>query len=134
MARAFLKHKVFGTVHAVEFDGSGSVLLSALMTEATACRHQLDQYDLNGDEVETINQHRRDWDGFDPQCSDATHLLRDIGAAEAECEAAEAAYLKAHTKAKGLKEAWDGKQLELRKMVKDATSPRPMPLFDQASA
>lgn len=134
LTRRFFKHKIYGTVFAIEQDEKGEVLAALALNEATICRHQLPTYNLNLDAAEAIQQHVRDYEIVDPACSDPTHLLADIGTAEKECQAAESDWAAAHAVAKAKKEVFEQKQETLRQIVRDATSPKPMPLFDKPAA
>jgi hypothetical protein len=134
LTRRFLKHKVYGTVFAVEQDETGLVLAALAVGEAGSCRHQLEKYGLKLDGAEEIAKHMRDYEIFDPACVEPTHLLADIGAAEKACQDAELEWQQAHTRAKALKEAFEGTQDALRQIVRDATNPKPMPLFDASAA
>jgi hypothetical protein len=62
ITRSFRKHKVFGTVYAVESDDTGTVLAAAVVTEATACRHSLAGIELALDEVKRLNDDHRDYE------------------------------------------------------------------------
>lgn len=135
IARRFLKHQVYGTLYAVEMDNTGEVLASAVVTDATACPHTLGGYTLlvdePGGEVDTINQHIRDYEVFEPRCSDPGHLLADLGTQEQVCQVARNAWLVARSHAKELKENLEKAEALLRSMVREATTPAaPLPLFD----
>lgn len=134
LTRRFFKHKIYGSVFAVEQDEKGEVLAAIALNEATVCRHQLPTYQLALDAAEDIQKHVRDYEIIDPPCSDPTHLLSDIGAAEKACQVAESEWDAAHSHAKALKEVLAQKQEHLRQIVRDATAPRPMPLFDKPAA
>lgn len=134
LKRGFLKHKVFGAVFAVEQDETGLVLAAAPMHEAIACRHRLSEYILSLDEATEIAKHIRDYEVFEPPCADPTHLLADIGTAEKECQVAESEWTAAHAHAKALKDIFELKVDALREIITGATSPKPMPLFDQPAA
>ena len=136
VTREFVKHKVYGSVVAVERDENRRVLTAILVSEATTCRHRLNELELSADEasVQDINDHPRDYEPFEPKCSDPTHLLADIGEAEKECQAAESEWQQAHSRAKGLKDIFEDRQEALRQLVRDATAPKRMPLFDQPAA
>jgi len=126
ITRSFLKHKIYGTVYAVDIDESGEVLAAAAVSAATACRHQKD-FDLSPDEAGDINANLRDFEPFDIGCSDATHLLAEIGEQEQTCQAAEVAWVTAHSRAKALKEELEQQQTRLRTLVREATTPTPLP-------
>lgn len=130
ITRSFLKHKIYGTVYAVETDEEGTVLASAVITEATACRHALGGYTLTLFEVELINAHIRDYEFFEPKCADATHLLDDIGTQERVCQGAESEWAIARGHAKACKETFEQEKAKLRAMVREATTPAVLPLFD----
>lgn len=134
LTRRFLKHKVYGTLFAVEQDEKGVVMAALAIGEAVACRHRLAGYDLKLDAGEEVSKHLRDYEIVDPACIDPTHLLADIGGAEKECAVAESAWQQAHSYAKALKETFEQKQETLRQIVRDATNPKPMPLFDKPAA
>jgi hypothetical protein len=132
--RAFLKHVKYGVVKAVEFDETGYALAATDINLVTACRHQIDDYDLTLDGVEDVNDHKRDWEPFEPECSDPSHLLGEIGKAELACQQAEAEYDRSKSETKQRKEVFDQHTEALRMLVRDATSPKKMPLFDGAAA
>lgn len=129
--RGLMKHKIFGTVVAVERDERGVVLLSAEINGAIACVHRLAEYELTLEGVAEINQHIRDYESFEPVCSEPAHLLADIGAASKECQVAEQEFAIAHSHAKALKERWEQKLALLRHIVQRSTAP--LPLFDKAA-
>lgn len=134
LKRGFLKHKVYGTVFAVEMDESALVLAAVSVSEASTCKHRLPDLVLSLDEATEIMKHIRDYEVFDSMCTDPVHLLSDIGEAEKAAQAAESEWTAAHTKAKALKEIFELKVDALRALVSGATSPKPMPLFDQSAA
>lgn len=134
LKRGFLKHKIYGSVVAVEQDEFGMVLAAMPVSEPTACRHKLADYPLTLDAAVEIQEHVRDYAVFDPACGDPTHLLSDIGEAETACQLAEAEWETAHAKAKALKEIFELRIDALRQIVSGATSPKPLPLFDQPAA
>lgn len=129
--RAFIKHKVFGTVYAAEIDGSGAIIAALPIGEAPSCVHRLATLELTLDHATEIQSNLSDWTQTELPCTNATHLLADIGAAEHACQEAQAAYDTAHSKAKAAKEILETKEQYLRKLVRDATAPVPLPLFDQ---
>lgn len=131
--RSFIKHKVYGTVYAIEGDDSGTVLASAVVTEATACRHTLPAYELTLDEVAPINEHIRDYEMFEPACSDPKHLLDEIGVQERVCVSARETWQAAKSAAKECREIYEREENTLRAMVRASTSPTSLPLFDQAA-
>lgn len=131
--RSFLKHKVYGTVFCVDVDETGEVLAALAVSEASTCIHTKDDLTLNLDDAKAINEHFRDYEAADLKCTDPTHLLADIGQQEKVCAEAEAAWKTAHSEAKSLKEAFDAHQNVLRRMVRDATSPKPLPLLDSVA-
>jgi hypothetical protein len=130
--RAFIKHKVFGTVYAAEIDDSGAVIAALPIGEAPACVHRLPTLELTLDHATEIRANLSDWKQTELPCTNATHLLAVIGEAERECAEAQASYDTAHSKAKAAKEILETKEHYLRKLVRDATAPVPLPLFDQA--
>lgn len=132
--RAFLKHQVYGTVFCVEIDETGQVLAAKAISEATACRHQKDVIELGLDEAAEINKHLRDYEDCDPGCTDSTHLLSEIGEAEKACQVAEGEWGAAAKHAKSLKEIFEMKQDRVRSLVREATDPKPLPLFDKSAA
>lgn len=133
ITRSFFRHKVFRTLFAVEHDDSGLVLAAAVVSEASACPHALAELSLALDDAVDLNKHAADYELATLQCSDPKHLLADIATAERECQLAEAEWNAAHREAKSLKETFEKKASLLRSIVREATSPRPMPLFDQAT-
>jgi hypothetical protein len=133
MSRTFIRHKVYGSVFVVEVDPSGEILAAASITDATACRHRLGGYTLALDEAAHVMSNLKDFEPFEPACTDAAHLLADIGDAERECDEAETTFQAAHSAAKAAKELFETKQQALRALVRQATLPaRPLPLFDEA--
>jgi len=108
LTRGFLKHKVYGTVIAVERDETGVVLAALEIGEAIACRHRLAGYALRPDvnACAEINAHPRDFASFEPVCGEAAHLLAEIGGAEQAARAAELEWQQAHAHAKALKETF----------------------------
>jgi hypothetical protein len=129
--RYFIKHKVYGTVYAVDADDSGTVLASAVVTEAIACRHTLAGIELTLDEVDQVNKNLGDYEVFEPVCSDPKHLLGEIGDQELVCQASRSEMLVAHAHAKECKETYEKDEAKLRSMVREATSPTKLPLFDK---
>lgn len=115
--RVFFKHKLYGSLHAVEIDEKGEILAAVAVAASTACPHELDG----------------DYELVEPVCSDPTHLLADIGVAEKECAAAESEFEAAHRHAASLKKIFESKQARLREIVRGATDPKPMPLFAGAA-
>jgi hypothetical protein len=67
-------------------------------------------------------------------CSDAGHLLAEIGDQVRVCQAAESEWTIAHASAKACKETWDEEKATLLKLVRESTAPTPLPLFDQTGA
>ena len=134
-ARRFLKHQVYGTVYAVVMTNTGEVLGARVATEATACAHTLASAELDFpiDEVEAINKNLDDYDVFEPRCSDAQHLLADLGTQEQACQVARNEWLVARSRAKELKDALDKAEAQLRLMVRDATTAEQpqLPLFER---
>src|SRR5262245_9516133 len=102
--RSFVRHKVFGTLFAVAIDEGGTVLAAVLVAEAVACRHRLAAYDFSLDLAPDIMSNLADYEPYEPPCTDATHLLADIGEASRKVEAAQASFDVAHQHAKSLKE------------------------------
>ena len=86
--RAFVRHVIYGTIYAIE-SGDGGVVAAAIVTDTTACRHRLGEYALSLDVADDIHQHAKDYEPFEPPCSDARHWLADIGAACKEADQAE---------------------------------------------
>jgi len=134
--RGFLKHKIYGTVVAVERDETGIVLAAMEVHEAIACRHRLAGYPLSPDVnvCAEINAHPRDFESFEPVCVDAAHLLADIGVAEKAAQAAEVDWQRAHAHAKALKETFEEQTAALRQIVRASTSPTTLPLFSDGAA
>lgn len=134
ITRSFYKHKVYGTVYVVDVDaGAAGVLAAAVVTEATACRHTARDYALSLDEAGPINAHLADFEFFEPVCSEPKHLLDDIGAQERVCGMAEGDWKQARSESKAAREFYEQERAKLRSMVREATNPRPMPLFDKPS-
>ncbi len=121
--RVYLRHKVFGNLHAVEIDDRGEVLTSAVVGAAAACPHSLVDVPLKLDGCDEINKHRADYELFEPVCSDPTHILADLGAAERECGVAQKAWEEADRHAKALKKILESKQERVHQIVRDATTP-----------
>lgn len=132
--RRFLKHKVFGTLYAVEFDSAGMVQAATAITDAIACKHRIGLYHLGIDLVDELIQNHGDYEAFDPVCSDAVHLLADIGQAERDCVEADSEYQAAAATAKAAKEHLQAREQALRQLVRSATQPAPLPLFDAPPA
>lgn len=130
IVRSFIKHKVYGTVYAIEGDETGTVLASAVVTEATACRHTLPAYELTLDDVDRVNIDIRDYEVFEPVCSDPKHLLDEIGLLDRAVSTAEAELVGAGVAMKQAREAVKGAKAKLWAMVREATNPVPLPLFD----
>lgn len=134
ITRSFLKHKVYGTVYAIEGDDTGTVLASAVVTEATACRHTLATIALTLDDVAQVNQNLRDYEVFEPACSDPKHLLVEIGVQERTCQAAEQELVAAVTTAnelrataKATREVFEKEKAKLRALVREATNSPVLP-------
>lgn len=134
LRRAFMKHVKYGVVKVVEYDETGMALAAIEVNEATACRHQIEDYPLALDPAVEINEHKRDWEKYEPACSDPAHLLNEIGKLEMACQQAEGEYEQAKSHAKSMKEVYEQHTNSLRMLVRDATSPRKMPLFDKPAA
>lgn len=133
--RSFIKHKVYGTVYAIEGDEAGTVLASAVVTEATACRHTLAALALTLEGIDQVNADIRDYEVFEPACTDATHLLDEIGLQERACQMAEQDLVSAQATAnelrataKAAREVFEKEKAKLRALVRDATHPPPLPL------
>jgi hypothetical protein len=133
-ARAFVRHLVYGTVYVVERSDGGDILAAAPVTDATACRHRLHEYSLSLDDGETIRGQVDDLEPFDPPCSDARHLLADIGIATRAADRAEQEYDQAARHAKALKETAESARAHVLNLTREATNPRPLPLFDSPTA
>lgn len=129
--RAFVKHLVFGTVYAIERGDAGDVMAAGVVVDATACRHRLHEYPLNLDDGEKVRDSPKDFEPYDPPCSDARHLLADIGIATRAADRAEADYELAANTAKAAKENAEKARRHVLQLTRDATNPRPLPLFDQ---
>jgi len=129
VTRSFLKHKVFGTLYAVDRDAAGVVVAAVSVTSATACRHMLDTYELTPD-FYAINKEIRDYAFFEPTCSDPAHWLQEIGAQEKLCSEAEGEWLRAKSHAKELREAYEQEKAALRTLCREATTAPALPLFD----
>jgi hypothetical protein len=130
IVRSFIKHKVYGTVYAIESDGAGTARTSAVVTEATACRHTLATLALTLD-VDQVNANIHDFEVFEPVCSDPKHLLvEEIGLQERACRTAESAMVHARGIAKAAKKVFEQEKAKLRTMVGEASKPTPLPLFD----
>jgi hypothetical protein len=129
--RAFVRHLIYGTVYAVERGDAGEVMAAAVVTDATACRHRLHEVELNLDDGEKVRDHVGDFEPFEPACSDARHLLADIGIATRAADRAEVEYEQAARAAKAAKETADKARAHVLQLTRDATNPRPLPLFDQ---
>lgn len=136
LTRGFLKHKIYGTVVAVERDETGLVLAAMEVHEAIACRHRLAGYalTLDANACAEINAHPRDYDAFEPVCGDSSHLLADIAAAASAVQVAEIEWQQAHAHAKALKETFEQKSAALRQVVYASTMPPELPLFAQGPA
>lgn len=132
--RAFLKHKKYGVVKAVEFDQAGYALAGADVNEAICCRHQLNALELTLDAATEVNEHRRDWDAYEAECSDPAHILSEIGDAEKRTQVAESEWKSAQNIAKSRKEIFEKETEALRVLVRSATTPKVMPLFDKPAA
>jgi hypothetical protein len=138
--RVFLKHKTYGNVFVVQFDSIGEAVLALDVTgEATACKHKLagTDYDarLSADGTTELNKNLRDFATFEPRCSNAGHWLEDLREAEKLCAEAEAAHTKAAKHAKALKEVFENRAAEIRRIVRESTdTPKALPLFDAAPA
>jgi hypothetical protein len=130
-SRAFVKHLIYGTLHAIEISDGGQVLAASRITDATACRHRLHEYALSLDEGEALRDHSSDYEPFEPACSDARHLLADIGIATRAADRAEQEYEQAARVAKAAKENAEKAKSTVLQLTRDATNPRPLPLFDQ---
>lgn len=135
--RVFLKHKTYGNIFVVQFDEMASPVLALDVTgEATMCKHKLDRADydarLSPDGTGEIEKHIRDFETFEPRCSDASHWLDDLREAEKQCAEGEAAYVKAAKHAKALKEVFENRAAEIRRIVRESTdTPKALPLFDK---
>ena len=132
--RSFVRHLVFGTVYVIEINETGDVLAAAVVTDATACRHRLHEQALTLDAAEAVREHRADFEPFDPVCNDARHLLADIGIATRAADRAERDYETAAHDAKSKKELAEKARAFVMQLTRDATNPRPLPLFDQSKA
>jgi hypothetical protein len=133
-SRAFVKHLIYGTVYAVERGDAGEALAACIVTDATACRHRLHEYALNLDDGDKIADHPQDFEPFEPACSDARHLLADIGVATRAADRAEQEYEQAARLSKAAKENAERARAHVLQLTRDATNPRPLPLFDQPNA
>lgn len=134
MTRSFVRHLLYGTVYAIEMTTSGEIGAAAVVTDATACKHRLHEYQLSLDAAEQIRDHRGDFEPFDPVCNDARHLLSDIGIATRVADRAEQEYEQAARVAKAAKENSERARAAVLQLTRDATNPRPLPLFDQPEA
>lgn len=140
ITRSFIKHKVYGTVYAIEGDDAGTVLASAVVTEATACRHTLVAIALTLDDVDQVNANLRDYEVVEPACSDPKHLLVEIGVQERTCQAAEQELVAAVTTAnelrataKAAREVFEKEKAKLRALVREATNSPVLPPADEAA-
>lgn len=137
--RAFLKHKTYGNIFVVQFDGMREVVLALDVTgETTMCKHKLARSDydarLSPDGITEINKNLRDFETFEPRCSEAGHWLDDLREAEKQCADSEAAYTKAAKHAKALKEVFENRAAEIRRIVRESTdTPKALPLFEKAA-
>lgn len=132
--RAFMKHSKYGVVKLVEFDETGYALAARDVSGVTACKHNVDDVELNLNDAAEINEHKRDWDKFEPECSDPAHWLREVGELERDCAQAEAELEAAKSHAKVCKERYDECVNALRMLVRDATNPKKLPLFEKSDA
>ena len=81
-----------------------------------------------------MRDHPADFEPFDPACSDARHLLADLGVACRAADRAEREYEAAAHTAKAAKEQAEKARAYVLQLTRDATNPRPLPLFDQPTA
>jgi hypothetical protein len=131
-----MKHKVFGEVYAVETVMPGGEVVAARKIDPTIeCEHHLQAMDLASDDTaQMLEESRDDFTIIELPCRDASHWLTDIGAAFKEREEARLKWQEADAHAKGLKKDLEQKEARVMAMVGEATSPKPMPLFDRKPA
>ena len=100
------------------------------IADSTACRHRLHEYALSLDDAVSVREHMADFEPFDPPCSDARHILADLGIATRAADRAEKEYEHAAHVAKACKEMAEKARSHVLNIARDATNPRPLPLFD----
>lgn len=145
--RAFFRHVAFGDVVVVEIDETGLVLAtSSPVTSADVCKHRLSDYTLMlsfppvpGGQAPmwaatSINRHRKDWELFEPLCSDPAHQLHDIFEADRAVDAAEATWAALDADAKAAKKLVEKLTEKARDLRRELRDPRELPLFPRERA
>jgi hypothetical protein len=136
--KRFLKDTQTGDLLAVVMR-DGHILEALNVNAAAACRHRLDEIFATADDaafikgeplklVKADRAHGR-LELFEPRCSDPTHLLADIAAANKECRQREVEYTGLHQRAQAAKKTYEAAVDALRKLVRKSTEPADLPLF-----
>ena len=134
--RRFTKHLKDATVFAIEAAEDGLILASLdVTTEATSgglCTHLLPTLPLAGrlDDVEYLNAHADEFEGFEPECGNAHHLMNDLVTLEKEHRNAIAVYAMAASRAAGAKKEMELRAAKVHDLLGRIGDRKPLPLFD----